>query len=337
MSSPWLWLIGYGPSNMEILLLLGAIGVLFIEGWWWIRRRSRNEAHELETDLAETMAQRELIEHQLAEVQHQCDLKEAQYENELNEIRARYDPDRIKALLDGFHEVIAHEFSRELDVVVSGCMKTVAGLRADQADLRALQNDLGALAFVMKEFAENVLAVARLDRAPPRRQMVDMRGLVEDALVKLMPYAKFRGVELQPDYESLRPIRISRYPVQQAIGNIIENAITASDNGGVVDIALRFENGNLRRAIVDVRDYGDGIKLELRERLFDLNARDDGLSQPGSGIGLHYARKIARLHGGDVVLIESNLHEGSTFRIILPYDESSDAPKVDRVSEGEAP
>lgn len=54
--------------------------------------------------------------------------------------------------------------------------------------------------------------------------------------------------------------------------------------------------------------------------------RGDGLVVPGSGLGLHYAREIARRLGGDLLLVESQVNEGSTFCAILPYEQRSDTP-----------
>jgi signal transduction histidine kinase len=89
--------------------------------------------------------------------------------------------------------------------------------------------------------------------------------------------------------------------------------------GGVVDVALRLEGEDSQRVTVEVRDRGRGIEAKDQECIFQLDVRGDGLVEPGSGLGLYCARQIARLHGGDLVLVESRVNEGSTFRIILPY------------------
>jgi signal transduction histidine kinase len=364
-----MWLNEYGPSNLEVLLILVAIGTAVVLGYWWLRhvwqdkaRRLRSEltnsqrqreqlqdqladsqhervrfqreldaakhqGEQLQDELAAVQNQRELLNEELTEAQRQRALDEARHQSELSAIRDRYDPERIKAWLEGFHEVIAHEYTRDLGSIVEGCEETIAGLRADQPDLRATQADIGILAFAMKQFAGNVVALANLGRAPLKRQMVDLQYLLTNVLEKLHTYAEFSGVTLQPQYPLKRPkpLRVSRYPVWQSISNLVENAITASQSGGVVDITLRVEDGDPPRAIIEVQDYGHGIKPELRMKLFELHMRDDGLPNPGGGIGLHYARETIRQHGGEVELVESKPGEGSLFRITLPYDERSDS------------
>jgi signal transduction histidine kinase len=66
---------------------------------------------------------------------------------------------------------------------------------------------------------------------------------------------------------------------------------------------------------------GRGIKEENKTPIFELSVRGDGLTEPGSGLGLYCARKAARLQGGDVILVSSSLNRGSVFKIILPYSD----------------
>ena len=66
----------------------------------------------------------------------------------------------------------------------------------------------------------------------------------------------------------------------------------------------------------------DGIELQSYGHLFDAFHRSsnlDALSIPGTGLGLAIARRIARLHGGDV-RVESELGRGSTFTLVVPVE-----------------
>ena len=102
-----------------------------------------------------------------------------------------------------------------------------------------------------------------------------------------------------------------------------------------MDVVLRLENEDAPCAIVEVRDRGRGIAARDQERIFEQDVRGDGLVEPGSGLGLSHARKIAHLHGGDVALVESKVNEGSMFRISLPYTEQGDLPPA-AATEGES-
>ncbi len=322
---PGVWLKDYGPSNLEALLALVAIGALIGAGYWLLWRRGQHTARRLQSTVAAGQRQNDQLLTQLAEAQHQHELETAQYQSELAETRARYDPAQVKALQDHLQRVVAHEFVKGLHFICSQSEEAIAGLRADQPDLLDRLNEVRAKAHEMTQHARNVIGLPDLERNAPQRELVNPRGLLEGVLKELFPYAEACGVHLQVAYGSLGPISTVRPLLHQLCSNVIHNAIKYSFRGGVVQITSLLEEGSEKRAVIEVRDRGHGIEAKDQERIFQLNVRGDGLVAPGSGLGLYYARKAARLLGGDVVLIESKVNEGSTFRIILPYAERSDA------------
>jgi signal transduction histidine kinase len=341
------WLTSYGLSLLEVLLILLFIVVLVSFGWWWIRHKAKqmesaladarqhgvqlqeeltktqqhvdqlqNEstsaqrhAEQLQDELAEAHTQRNEASRELATLQDQV----VQLKGEVNDVRAQYDPATIRKLQDEFQTQIAHEFARELNSFVDGCKKTASGLTDDQIDLRVLQNDLRAKAVDLKQHCENIVSLERSDRVKVERRIVVLRPRLERILASLVEtYAEPRGVELQPRYQSLPPIGIDWSLTEPILRNVAHNAIKHSRPGDVVEIELRLvEDGEIRQAIIDVRDHGGGISPELQAELFELRRR---------GVGLPLSRKLARLLGGDVILVSSNPGEGTLFRIILPYD-----------------
>ena len=313
------WLNDYGPSNLEALLVLVAIGALVVAVCWLLRRRGQDEARRLQLAVTEAQRQSEQLQGERAESRRQRALDEEQHQRELDEVRARYDPARIRALQDHLQRVIAHEFVKGLHFIVSQSGETVAGLRADQPDLRDKLTEVCAKAHEMTQHAKNVVGLPDLERNALQREMVNLRGLLEGVVKELFSYAEARGVHLQIDYCSLGPISVNRLLTAQLCSNVIHNGIKYSFPGGVVKITLRLEDEGEKRAVIEVRDHGRGIEAKDQERIFQLNVRGDGLVEPGSGLGLYYARKIARLHDGDLLLVESKVNEGSTFHIILPY------------------
>jgi signal transduction histidine kinase len=407
------WLTGYGPSNLEALLILIVMAVLLIVVWLGIRHRWRNEADRMESaiaearqhsdqlrgelgqterqrdqlqseiavaqqqdeqlrgELAETQRlhgqfqdeltasqhQGEQLQSELAKAQHECDqfqgalaiaqqhgeqlqceLTEAQSQHaetsrgltatqrqieqlqrEVNEVRAKYDPIRIREIQDEFHTEIAHEFATDLDSFVQGCKTTADRLKADQVDLRVLQNALRAKADNMKQHCKNVVGLERLDRIPFTLQAVSLVGLIQEVVAELAEtYADFLGVRL----ELARPPKlpkmwVNKEFIREVYRNIVRNAINASRSGDVVSIRVRLEDGDPPQAIVDVHNDGRLILPELQPQIFELHRR---------GVGLPYSRQIVRLHGGDLILVWSKPGEGTLFRIILPCGEPGEPP-----------
>ena len=100
--------------------------------------------------------------------------------------------------------------------------------------------------------------------------------------------------------------------------NLITNAVKFSPSGGFVNVG--FENTEAGGLAIAVRDGGVGIRKDDLERIFEpFMQADVGTSRRfgGIGLGLSIARKIALLHGGNV-MIESEYGTGTTARLILP-------------------
>lgn len=100
------------------------------------------------------------------------------------------------------------------------------------------------------------------------------------------------------------------------VGNLVENAIHYSPEGGAIVVtALGLPGGGLR---VSVADHGIGIPPAVLPRIFDRFYRTGQLPEVnGSGLGLYLAREIAHLHGGELT-VESQLGRGTTFTLTLP-------------------
>ena len=149
-------------------------------------------------------------------------------------------------------------------------------------------------------------------------QDIDAAELVEIAVKMCRDQAEKTDVTLVAKLTDGIEIRADITRTKQVILNLLTNAIKFSLAGGVVNIELvRMRDDRL--AIV-VRDGGIGIKSEDVSRIFEPFVQaEEGMSRrfSGIGLGLSIARKIARLHGGDVTL-ESQFGVGTTARFELP-------------------
>ena len=102
--------------------------------------------------------------------------------------------------------------------------------------------------------------------------------------------------------------------MQRAIDNLVLNAIQNTPPGGAVEIAAERVADHLR---LRVRDTGQGVPAEIRERLFEpfVTGRPEG-----TGLGLVAVREIARAHGGEARFVP--VDKGSLFEIEVPWQTS---------------
>jgi signal transduction histidine kinase len=98
--------------------------------------------------------------------------------------------------------------------------------------------------------------------------------------------------------------------------NLLDNAIKYTPDGGTVQVSVHPENNH--SVAITVKDTGTGISDRDISRIFERFYRcDPSRSEAGIGLGLSFARAIARAHGGDIT-VASQPDQGSTFTIILP-------------------
>jgi signal transduction histidine kinase len=128
-------------------------------------------------------------------------------------------------------------------------------------------------------------------------------------------------VEIVPFPSSLPPVNGDEPRLVQALGELLENAVTFTPLGGQVTVEVKAAEAEGRAGVaIAVQDTGPGISPEEQGRVFDRFFRGrlaDSGHIPGTGLGLSIAQEIVRAHGGQVT-VESELGAGSTFTIWIP-------------------
>ena len=107
------------------------------------------------------------------------------------------------------------------------------------------------------------------------------------------------------------------------LGNLVDNAVKYSPEGGTVRVRGASENGI---AWIAVSDEGPGIPFGQQGRIFEkfVRAEIPGSAKPGTGLGLFIARSIAEAHGGTLE-VRSGRGGGSTFTLSLPVGQPGPA------------
>ncbi|MGD9967334.1 MAG: ATP-binding protein [Hyphomonadaceae bacterium] len=98
--------------------------------------------------------------------------------------------------------------------------------------------------------------------------------------------------------------------LKRLFGNLVENALKY---GARAHISLRGEEGAV---VIDVEDDGPGIPADQRETVFEPFVRLNDEGTRGAGLGLAAARSIARAHGGDIAILDTEA--GALVRVTLP-------------------
>ena len=228
---------------------------------------------------------------------------------------------KVEAFRRDFIADVSHELKTPLTGIL-GATELLEGWETLPPDDRnTLLGMLKRESTRLNGLAQGILSLARLERAgeekiPLTRTDVDLADIAREAVERLRPRAEAAGVKLRFGRMDSCTVACDAVLVGQAVANLVENAIRHS---GSPAVEVSVEARNHGRAIV-VEDHGVGIPEAERERVFERFHRVDAsraAETGGSGLGLAIVRRIARLHGGDVVL-EPAEPSGCRFTMTLP-------------------
>jgi signal transduction histidine kinase len=172
----------------------------------------------------------------------------------------------------------------------------------------------------MAKLVNNLLDLGRIDFGVGLQvESIPVLDLMERVTSSLQYQAKQKnislGVEIPRDLPNA--IEADQALLNQALYNLVENALKYTPEGGVVTIGLQPTPTSLTFA---VQDTGCGIPESDVPRLFEKFYRGtnrEALAQRGTGLGLAIVKSIAERHGGRV-WVKSELNKGSVFYLLIP-------------------
>jgi two-component system sensor histidine kinase CreC len=165
-------------------------------------------------------------------------------------------------------------------------------------------------------FASRLLQLAALEKRRDigKHESFTLASLVADVIDAHALECESRRLTVTLDQTATPTMHGDPVLIRQAIDNLYRNAIDFSPPGGRITLAIYPEDG---QTIVDISDEGPGIPdyvgKRVFERFFSLPRPDTG--QKSTGLGLNFAREVAELHGGSLVL--ENLNPGTRVRLRL--------------------
>ena len=170
------------------------------------------------------------------------------------------------------------------------------------------------------ELINAVIAMSRLEEKnrPEEYRVVDMEALVKDVIKSYEPDAKSKGIHLgfQPDRDN----RLYTHPdlMRELIANLVDNAIVYNVDGGNVRIVLDGKADD--KFVVTIQDTGIGISYDDQRRIFErfyMVDKSRSYNEKSTGLGLAIVKhNVDSLKG--TIDVKSQLHHGSTFRLVFP-------------------
>ena len=177
----------------------------------------------------------------------------------------------------------------------------------------------------MMRMVTDLLHLSRIDNATSHLD-VELINFTAFITFILNRFDKMRSQDEDKKYELVRDypinsvwIEIDTDKMTQVIDNILNNAIKYSPDGGKITVSMKTTDDQM---ILSISDQGLGIPKEDLPKIFDRFYRVDkarSRAQGGTGLGLAIAKEIIKQHNG-FIWAKSEYGKGSTFTIVLPYD-----------------
>ncbi|MBI4313091.1 MAG: HAMP domain-containing histidine kinase [Chloroflexi bacterium] len=227
---------------------------------------------------------------------------------------------------DEFISVAAHELRSPLTAIL-GFGELL------QADPLTEVQRRRALTYIYQEgnrmntLIQDLLDVSRIHagKVPLRIEPVDIRATISQVVE---PYRSRHSAHAfnQSVAPEVDMVMADRGKLQQVLGNLVDNAVKYSPNGGAISIAARLASDS-PDVIVSVSDQGIGMKPEEMSTLFNYFSRtktgeDSGIK--GTGLGLYIVRSFMEMMGGQIT-VSSEKGKGATFTFTLPAQTRSSA------------
>jgi len=228
---------------------------------------------------------------------------------------------RLETMRRDFVANVSHELKTPITSIKGFVETLLEGAMHDPNEterfLRIVQRQSERLHAII----EDLLNLSRIERDAEAGDVALEQGAVKSVLAAALQscetQARARGVRLQSECDAGLTAWFNAPLLEQALVNLIDNAIKYSQSGGVVRVEAAGHDGTIA---ICVRDEGVGIEARHLPRLFERFYRVDKARSRklgGTGLGLAIVKHIAQAHRGQVT-VESAPGQGSTFTLQIP-------------------
>lgn len=240
-----------------------------------------------------------------------------------SERRARVEAESANRSKDEFLAIVSHELRTPLHAIL-GWLQVLERKPASAEHLQRAIEVIRRNAEAQSTLIDDLLDLARIEQGKLALEMSRVRfeAMVREIAESQRQTATANGLSIDVRIEARGDVHGDPVRLQQAVSNLVVNAVKFSSPGGHVGLRLYRDEGSL---VLDVEDDGEGIDPQLLPKLFERFRQADASSrrrQGGLGLGLALVKHIIEAHGGTVCAASAGKGRGAVFSIRLPILES---------------
>lgn len=228
----------------------------------------------------------------------------------------------IEILKNDFVSNVSHEIKTPLAVIQNYATLLQGGTLTDEQYKEytaVIFNAAGQLSVLVT----NILRLSKLENQAikPIPQVYDVCRQLSDCIINFAEQLENKQLDFSAETEDMAMVVADESIVEIVWNNLLSNAIKFTQSGGKI---ILTQTSNQDFVIVSIQDSGCGMDTETIKHIFDKFYQGDSSHlQEGNGLGLSLVKKIIDLTGGEV-MVESELHKGSTFTVKVPRMKNKD-------------
>ena len=222
---------------------------------------------------------------------------------------------------------VAHEIKTPLAVMQGFTETMIDGLVKTEKDRdQYLQNILEEINR-LKRLVNEVLDLKRMEEGhfDFDREPCDLRDIIDRVQRKLSQLVVEKDLRMEIGIEKKVPsVNCNSDRIERVLINLVANAIRHTPSGGKISL---YVTAKANQVHLRISDTGEGIAPEDLPMIWERFYKGDKSrtrTQGGTGLGLAIVKRIVEGHGGQIN-VESKLNEGTTFNIVLPVQQCSNA------------
>jgi two-component system phosphate regulon sensor histidine kinase PhoR len=228
---------------------------------------------------------------------------------------------RLENIRRDFVANVSHEIKTPI-TAIKGFVETLRdGAAKNHKDAERFLEIIDKHVDRLEAIIEDLLSLSRIERQTEREEILLQEGSIKDVLQTAIQVCQVKAapkhIPLDLSCEETLKAKINPALLEQAVVNLLDNAIKYSDPESTVAVAATKKDQEVLIAVVD---HGSGIEKRHINRLFERFYRVDRARSRklgGTGLGLAIVKHIIQAHGGRVS-VESQPGKGSTFTLHLP-------------------
>ena len=228
---------------------------------------------------------------------------------------------KLETVRKDFVANVSHELKTPVTSIKGYLETLLSGAQENAEDRKKFLEIVYRQSERLNSIIEDLLSLSRIEQETDREEISfetgELSSVIDSAVANSRMKADAKKLSLEVSCGNNIRFKVNPSLLEQAIGNLIDNAVKYSEEKGRIEVSGMLKDGEVR---VSVRDFGCGIPPEHLSRLFERFYRVDKARSRklgGTGLGLSIVKHIAEAHKGQVT-VESEVGKGSVFTIHLP-------------------